>query len=364
MNIKTLALQQYRNITKSTLSFDNQICVFVGNNGQGKTNLVESLVFLATGRSFRVNDDKLLVEHGKEFASIEALLDSGKTLKVVISNQGKYLQVDRKVVKKLSDFVGICNVILFSPDDLNFFSDSRRRRRHDVDLELGKISKDYMRLLTEYNRLLIERNACLKQSSVDDVYLEILTNSIIEKSIPIIEQRIAFMRRLEPYINKIYSYLTQDTSHINISYIGPINNQSVEFDALYEKYKDNLIKDLSFKATQVGIHRDDFIFKIDGVPVLNVASQGQKRMLMLSFKLALLFLIKDKTGSFPILCLDDLFSELDATRRKRVLEILPKDVQVFITTTDIAFINTERPVQIMNVSKGIVSLDREVQYVN
>lgn len=364
MLIKNLVLQQFRNFSKADLHFTKAITVFVGNNGQGKTNLVESLVFLATGRSFRVRDDSVLIQHKQVVATIDAVLESGKHLKVAISSKGKHMVVNGGAVSKVSDFIGHCNVILFAPDDLSFFTDSKRRRRHDIDLELGKISKGYLKLLGDYNKMLSERNALLKQPQWDLVYMDLVTNSLIDKMLPIIKQRLTFSQRLEPHINKIYRFLTQDTSEIKIIYNGPLNDSSYTHGNLKLRFDASLERDKHLKASQIGIHRDDFTFMMDGNPINEVASQGQRRMIMLAYKLAVLFLVKEKTGSYPILCLDDLFSELDKVRRQRVLKLLPEAVQVFITTTDISFIETNRDIQIVHVNNGEISIDREVHYVN
>lgn len=364
MLIKKLVLRQFRNIPKADITFTKPITVFVGNNGQGKTNIVESLVFLATGRSFRVKDDSLLIQNSKEVATIEASLDSGKALRVAISSKGKYMQVDRNVVKRMTDFVGQCNVILFAPDDIGFFKDSRKRRRSEIDLELAKISKDYMRILGEYSNLLSERNAILKQPTVDSVYLDLLTESLISKMIPIIKQRKSLIAAIEPHVSKIYKYLTESTSDVKISYMGPSIGDGDAKVLLKELFDSSFSRDQYLKATQIGIHRDDYSFSIDDQLVVNVASQGQLRSLMIAFKIALVLLVKEKTGSYPILCLDDLFSELDEVRRQRVFKLLPEAVQVIITTTDLSFIDTRRDIQIVNVNNGVISIDREVQNVN
>lgn len=357
MKINKLVLHHYRNLTDVTIPFKKDITVLVGENGQGKTNIVESLVFLSTGRSFRVRDDLLLIQDAQAFAAIEAQLDTQKQLRVVLSEQGKYMQVDRHVVKKLSDFVGQCNVVLFSPNDLSFFSDSRRRRRQDIDLELGKISKSYMKMLAEYHRLLLERNTLLKAPDVDRVYFELISQSLVDKMVPIIEQRHRFIMKIEPLVLKYYQELSQETHTICISYRGPVAVDHDLHHALREKLKDSMNRDMMMKATQVGIHRDDYIFLMDNEPVVNRASQGQRRLLMLAFKFALMTLVHETRGFYPILCLDDLFSELDVHKRHRILKMLPVDVQVIITTTDRNFIETDKDVQFVYVNQGLVSYE-------
>ncbi|CAM4268990.1 DNA replication/repair protein RecF [Erysipelothrix aquatica] len=354
MQIKQLELKQFRNVEDVSLDFPENITVFVGNNGQGKTNIIESIVFLGSGRSFRVNDDKILIQNGKEFAKAEAVMDSGHLLKIVVSEQGKYLQVNHSPLKKLSDFIGYCNVILFNPDDLNFFTDAPKIRRRSVDFELGKLSKDYIGILSRYTQVLTQRNALLKSRNIDFSLLEILDSQLIEYQIPIIKQRNAFIARLEPVVERFYQAMSQTSTRVNFEYRSPVSVDSSILANLTKRMQEMHQRDLDIRATQVGIHRDDYVFKMDGVPVINTASQGQKRMLMIAFKLALVSLVYELQGAYPILCLDDLFSELDESRRKMVLKMIPDAVQVFITTTDMQFIQTERNLNVFHVNKGII----------
>ncbi|WP_240915974.1 DNA replication/repair protein RecF [Erysipelothrix sp. HDW6C] len=355
MRVNQLTLQQFRNVSQMGLDFPHNLTVFIGDNGQGKTNIIESLVFLSSGRSFRVNDDRYLIQDKKQFAKIDAILDSKHRLGVVISEQGKFLQVNQNVIKKLSDFIGYCNVVLFNPDDLNFFTDAPRKRRRDVDFELGKISKDYLAILSRYTRVLSERNAYLKSKALDTDYLEVITDELVSVQIPIIKQRNAFRKRIEPRINHYYQMITQQDVHVTLDYRCSVSPEDEDIKtSLHTKMKESLRRDQELRMTQVGIHRDDFVFKVEGIPVVNVSSQGQKRMLMIAYKLALVDLIFESQGYYPILCLDDLFSELDETRRKLVIEILPAAMQVFITTTDLRFIMTERELNVFDVRGGHV----------
>lgn len=355
MKIHNLRLRQFRNLNKISLEFHKGLNIIVGDNGQGKTNLVESLVFLSSGRSFRVSDDQLLIQRDESFASIDAQLDSSNHLRVVISDKGKHMQINKNVIRRLSDFMGQCNVVLFSPDDLNFISDTPRRRRHDIDLELGKISSQYINDLSSYNKVLSERNAHLKSFSIDEDYLEILTQQLIKNEIPIIQTRSKFTKDIISYINKTYRLLTESNDSVSLEYKSPLSNDGDLEEGLRHRMKESLQRDIDTRMTNVGIHRDDFIFKINDEPVLHVASQGQRRMLMIAYKLALITLIHEQQAYYPILCLDDLFSELDSGRRENVLKMLPEAMQVFITTTDIDFIKTDREHFVFEVVDGAVS---------
>lgn len=356
MKINTLTLRNFRNIDATTIRFNDGLNLIVGNNGQGKTNLVESVVFLSSGRSFRVQDDSVLIQNNEFFTKIHAQIlknDNENILEIVISNDGKYLKINNKVLKKLSEFIGLFNVVLFEPNDLNFFSQTPRLRRKDVDYELGKISEGYLKQLSLVMRLLNERNSYLKHSKIDDDFLDILTQKLVSASIPILKIRHEFVLRLQKRMIPLYKKLTESNDSISLEYRSCVSMSEPSLEAaLLAKMNESRKRDLDLKMTHVGIHREDFIFKINKVPVVNIASQGQRRLLMIVFKLAIVELIYERNKEFPVLCLDDLFSELDEKRRQLVLEAIHEDVQVFITTTDMSFVETERNLKILRVSSG------------
>lgn len=363
MKIDRIKIRQFRNIEKAELSFEKDINVLIGNNGQGKTNFIEALVYLSSGRSFRLQNDINLVQKEKDFAEVEAILNKSEKeikLRAVISEKGKYFQVDEQSLELMSDFVGYCNVVLFNPDDLQFFTTTPTKRRREIDFELGKISHKYMGHLSLASKYLSERNAYLKIDSIDHDYLNIISNQLIDESTYIIKLRHAFIKKLEPIISEKYQYLSESDADITIEYKSAINDIDNIKNELEEKMKASMKRDLDFKLTHVGIHRDDYIFRLNNLPVSDMASQGQKRMIILAYKLALVELISSSQSEYPILCLDDLFSELDKTRREKVILGLDKGMQVFITSTDRQFIVENDNVEIFNVIKG--NINEEVMH--
>lgn len=354
MKIKNIQIRDYRNIHSEDISLYPCLNIFVGKNAQGKTNLVEAIVFLSLGRSFRTQDIAYLIKKDEMFSKIVALIETKEKeyrLEVVLNDNNKFFTVNRNSVKKLSDFIGICNVVLFQPEDVNFFSHSPNRRRKNLDFELGKFSKTYMQELSLFHDLLSQRNSYLKQSVIDDDYLNILTNKLIESSWPLFIKRRKLCELLEIKINKYYQVLTLKKDKIQLEYKTVIKE---DLESLRVKMQDSLTKDKEYRITHVGIHRDDYIFKINGEPIGDVASQGQRRLIMLAFKLAMVDVIKDVTHEYPILCLDDLFSELDMDKRATVLELLPQDLQVFITTTDLGFVKTDKKMKVFKFESGSI----------
>lgn len=358
MRINSLVLKQFRNIQSCELVFENNLNVLAGNNGQGKTNVIEAVVFLSSCRSFRTSDDSLLIKKGSTFGKIEARVDNktqdNNQLKVVISESGKYLSVNQAVLGKLSEFIGHCNVVLFNPDDVYFFSQAPRKRRREIDFELGKLNSAYLTRLSLVMKLLNERNACLKAKEVDRELLQVITQQLAQASVLIIEARQKLVDQLEPRINSYYQLLSESRDVVTLDYEGCVPISDTTAEHLIRRMEDSRKRDLDTRASNVGIHRDDFVFKLNDVAVNGSLSQGQKRMLILAYKLALVDLIHEQDGQYPILCLDDLFSELDTQRRRTVLELINEDIQVFISTTDIEFIETKRSISCYWVDNGIV----------
>lgn len=354
MKIKQVSLQQYRNIDREHLVFDDYFNVFVGNNGQGKTNIIEALVYLSFGQSFRVSDDKLLIQHDQEFTKIDSISDEGVNLAVVISKSGKYITRNDVVLKRLSDLIGMMNIVVFHPDDLNFFTQAPRLRRREIDYELGKYHHHSLDLLNRYRKLLSLRNAALKPDRVDPDYIEIIDEEMISVSVSLITMRDEFIESLQAIINPLFKQLTQSNLEITIEYKTVVDPKSSLEEALREKIKASFSRDCAFKMSHVGIHRDDYLFKMDGQLVVETASQGQRRLLVLAYKIALVHLFIKNKGVIPILCLDDLFSELDETKRKQIFEYIPKEVQVFVSTTDLKFIDPSQHGKVFTIEAGKV----------
>ncbi len=358
MKLQTLSLRQFRNLNDVNLSFSNHINVFYGDNGQGKTNLIESIVFLSSARSFRVRNDRVLIEHDENFARIEAKMDAkGKDydLLAVISEDGKYFEVNQVSMARLSEFIGYCNVVLFNPDDLNLFITSPGVRRREFDYELGKISPEYLKKLNRAQHLLKERNSYLKEENIDELYLDILTQKLIEVSAEVIEYRKKFVDALNPHLEEYFAMISKMDEKVGMQYQSAIDLEQEDFiQSLEDIFSSSLQRDRKFGMTHRGFHREDILFIMDDQAVSELASQGQRRLIVLAYKMALTKLIHELSGEYPILCLDDLFSELDEQRRYEVLKVLPDEMQVFISTTDLSFLQTEKSLRVFEIENGKV----------
>lgn len=357
MNIQELKLTHYRNYDQASFSFDpSNIHVLYGRNAQGKTNILESIYFLSHLRSFRTLKTRSLIENGQETAIVEARIENrGRTedLKVVLNENKKGLFRYGNPVATFSSFVGIVNAILFCPDDLSLFSKPPKDRRQFMDMELVKLSKKYTATLSHYQKMLKERNAALKAWPPNPVLIETYTSQMIEDQIILIAQRQAFLESLEQEVSKILPGFAKEEEVLEIRYKTFVDPKKDLRSQLEAAYQNTLEKDRQMKTTACGIHKDDIEFVLNGRILTQTASQGQKRSVLLSVKLALCNMIEQKTGQYPILLLDDVFSELDVQRRQQLIARLPHTMQIFITTAEP--LNPawfDRPVKFYTVEHG------------
>ena len=364
MNLKLLSIVNFRNYKKVQVEFTQGIHIIVGKNGQGKTNLLESIYYLSCTKSHRIKDDYKLINKNSTFFNISACIEKQNKeieIRCNINESGKNLFLYRNPIKKVSDFIGFFNAVMFYPDDMNLFSSTPKRRRQFIDLELGKLSKTYTKTLNDYYQILKERNSYLKNDTIDELFIDTLDEQLILFQLKIVKQRKKFMDDILNKSELFYLNLSKTQHNITYDYSSDIvydEDDQVMKNQLYEKYKKNRKKDLYFKTTSIGIHRDDYIFYLNGEDVNTFASQGQKRVILLSLKLGIVYVIHELTNEYPVLLLDDVFSELDEERRKKLLELLPKEIQIFISTTDLIQIEETENIHYWNIDDGMIETMR------
>ncbi len=221
MRISKIKLRNFRNYKNLCVEFSDGIHVIAGKNAQGKTNLLEALLYLSTTRSHRTNIDKDLIKENEDAFFIEATLhkiNKKEDLKITVNQKGKNLFIYQNPIRKVSDFIGEFNAVMFCPDDMSLFHDSPRVRRRFIDMELSKVSKKYVGTLYKATKLLKERNAYLKQTQIDETYLDIITSSLIDEEVVIIQQRYYFLEKLLQKCNHFYKELTGDQTSFDIVY--------------------------------------------------------------------------------------------------------------------------------------------------
>lgn len=355
MKISSLKIRNFRNYEKATLSFGTGIHFIVGKNGQGKTNLLESIYYLSCTKSHRTTVMSDLIREGSDFFILDASLIKKNTktdIRCVVSETGKNLFMYQTPIKKVSEFIGILNAVMFCPNDMNLFNGLPKERRKFVDLELGKLSKTYTNMLNKYYKLLKERNAYLKRDSIDRNYIRLLDDQLIECQLTIIKQRKKFLDDIIKNSAVFYEKLSEDNTTVSCLYKSVVEYDEKIKENLKEKYEKYYERDILYKQTHIGIHKDDFIFMLNDHEVASYASQGQKRSVVLALKLGIVQTIYLLSKSYPVLLLDDVFSELDEDRRKKLLSLLGDDIQIFISSTDKIEIENDKNISYWIVENG------------
>ena len=341
MIIKKLYLKNYRNYEEILLELDKGVNFIIGNNAQGKTNLLESIYFASVGKSFRTRKDLETVKHSSSFSSMKYIVeDKGIDTKIDIlisSDNRKAVKINDHPITKISELFGYLNVVLFSPNQMSLLRSGPSERRSFLDREISLINKGYLEDLIKYNKLLDIRNKLLKERIKDYESYEIWDSQLSEIAYSISRKRRRFIKDLNVYGIERTKQISSENDRINVLYNTNIGENA---ESLKAKLKDSLDKDLELKYTSVGVHRDDFTVLVNGKDAKKFASQGQVRTITLSLVLSEADIIRSELGKSAVILLDDVFSELDETRKNNIISSL-KDHQIIITSTDIKGIDKQ-----------------------
>ncbi len=348
MIVKKISLINFRNLIKQTVTFSKHANVFIGDNAQGKTNLLESIYFLALTKSYKTIDANL-INKDKTFTKVKAeIRDENifKSLSVELNESKKIVKVNNNEISRISDYITNLNVILVCPEDINILEGAPAERRNFLNIELSQLSTNYIKKYNEFNKILKIRNNYLKMLShnanSDQRYLDSLTENLIEREISIYQERKKFIDLINSNIAEIYKDI------IGIDNFKIVYETNVEFDnyetehlkeRLIKKYKTNLKREIENGMTLYGPHRDDLHFFIDDDDIKLYGSQGQQKVAIIALKLAEIPIFKNLTTTYPIMLLDDIFSELDVKTRNKLINYIPEDIQVIITSNDTRGIN-------------------------
>ena len=329
MYIEKIKLENFRNYKYENIELNKRINIIFGDNAQGKTNILEAIYFTSLGKSFRTNKEKEIVKENESQAKIEInFIKNNRKEKI---NAKKNFYINDIPVKKLSELVGKINIVLFSPEDIEILRNEPIKRRKFLNIMISQLRPKYIFLLSEYNKVLEQRNNYLKKIKYENKSQEYLTiwDEQLEKiGIKIYEYRKEFIEKINNKIKKIHLNTTENKENIEIKYKTNIDKKN---------YMENLLKnksvDIQKGYTSIGIHRDDFEIYINKKNVAIFGSQGQQRTSIISLKLAEAEVIYDEIEEYPIVLLDDFMSELDKKRINGFIQNI-KNNQVLITTTD------------------------------
>ncbi len=363
MRIETLKLKNFRNYDFLELSFDPETNIFFGDNAQGKTNILEAIYLSGTTKSHRGAKDREMIQFGQEEAHIETRVIKKEIpyqIDIHLKKNGpKGIAVNKVPIHRASELFGIMNLVFFSPEDLNIIKSGPGQRRRFMDLELSQLDPVYYKNLTSYNRIVNQRNTLLKESgnftasAVET--LEVWEEQLIKYGNLIINRRNQFIDEINQIIKDTHKQLTGERENIRLVYEPSTGEMSLE-EAL-KKYRE---RDLKFKSTSVGPHRDDISFLVGDRDLRRYGSQGQQRTAALSLKLSEIELVKRKIGDTPILLLDDVLSELDQHRQEALLDGI-HDIQALITCTGVdEFVNHRFSInKVFHVQNGQVQAANE-----
>ncbi len=357
MKINRIQLNNFRNYKNSIIDFSDGINFIVGRNAQGKTNLLESIYLSSVGKSPKSCREKQIIMFNENQSKIElsfSTLAGNKNIKLFLDRTNKKsIKVNNINILKLTEFVGILSVVYFSPDELKLIKEVPEDRRNFLDISISQFDRTYLYNLLRYDKILKQRNSILK--STDSVeskieQLDLFTPQLIECAQIIIEKRLNFIEKLKNIATNIHKIITID-ENLDISY-SYINTSGLSIKADLQKEFDKVkLKEIDLGYTCVGPHRDDLIFKINGMDCKYYSSQGQQRTVALVVKLSLMEVIKNEIGEYPILLLDDVLSELDQNRQDRLIELISK-YQTLITCTKIP--ETKIKYNIIKVENGSI----------
>ena len=375
MRIKSLKLLYFRNYLSTNIDVHPSLNVLVGNNANGKTNIIESIFCLALGKSYRTKSDSECIMFGETATAMSCVVNKNdKNLDIMlgINNKGKSAKIAGIKKTKLTDFVGELNVVLFSPEDLQLVKGSPALRREFINREFYQYSRIYHKYYLMYQHLLKQRNSYLKdmrKNPKDEMflaYLETITSQLAKVAIYITKERVSFVHEISALTYQNMLNISNGQETLKIKYkssvleslnITDVNDTNFTEENLVKVMMKKSFDDIMRGSTKIGPHQDDLEFYINDLDAKMYASQGQQRSIVLSLKLAEINYLKSKTGTYPVLLLDDVLSELDKNRQLKLLDAINENVQTFITTPSISDIKEDllKKAKVFKIENGNIS---------
>lgn len=348
MRITKLHLTNYRNYADDSVEPDGGMNIFIGQNGQGKSALLEAAYLLATSKSHRTSRDSDLIRIGQDWARVSGEVDREERGEVILEitlarNEKKRIRINRVKHDKIGDIVGQLNAVIFSSADLDMVKGEPSHRRRFLNLEISQVSPQYVYALGRYKRVLEQRNNVVREAKIGRTNIRSLAvwdEQLVSYGAVMLEKRLVFIRRLSEIAEPIYSRLADGTETLEIKYEPNVKlNEPGSAEAVKSAFEKQLAAardhDLARGTTTKGPHRDDMTFKVNDMDVRYFGSQGQQRSVALAVKLAEIGLVEEMVGEPPVVLLDDVGAELDAERRAKVFDLTFGRCQTFVTATSL-----------------------------
>ena len=334
--LEKIVISDFRNISLQEIEFSPNINCISGNNGEGKTNLLDAIHYMSMTKSAFASSDRYVLRHGAQELAVAGTyaMENGTKSRFALkmtSKGEKKVKRDDKPYQKISEHIGVLPVVMVSPADVSMVSESGDERRRFANVVLSQMSQEYMSAMQQYNRLLLQRNKMLKDLNPDQGLLEVIDMRMAALAQPIYQARKKFVDDLRPIVSEYYKALSGDSEQVDIKYETELDNAPLD-----ELLRRSFEKDRIMKHTTEGIHRDDFAFTMNGHPIRRYGSQGQQKSFLVSLKFAQYEIMKKNYGFAPMLLLDDVFDKLDMGRISNLLQMVASNDfgQIFITDSN------------------------------
>jgi DNA replication and repair protein RecF len=365
MWLQKLSVINFKNYSEAELNFSDTINAFTGNNGAGKTNLLDAIHYLSLCKSYFNPIDSQQIRQGEELFMIQGTFWKNNSNEVIYCglkrNQKKKFKRNKKEYQRLADHIGLFPLVMISPNDISLITEGSEERRKFIDNVISQTDSLYLDELINYNRNLMNRNALLRQIAVsgnfDAALLEVYDDQLIRSGNKIFEKRKAFMEIFTEIFNKHYRYLSENAEQVELVYDSPLFQ--TDFSTIIKR---NLDRDRILERTSSGVHKDELNFSIQGMTMKKFGSQGQQKSFLIALKLAQYTFLLQQKGFEPLLLLDDIFDKLDDARTTKLMKMVSdKDFgQIFITDTsrdriETIFLNLGVAVNIFDIEKGIIA---------
>lgn len=339
MHIESLSLIDFKNLEEVTLEFSSSLNCFIGNNGAGKTNLMDAIYYLSFCKSFLNPIDSMNIMHEKDFFVIQGKYFRDEKEENIYCGlkrgQKKQFKRNKKEYKKLAEHIGLLPLIIITPSDIDLIMGGSEERRKFLDALISQYDHAYLDSLIRYNRALLQRNKLLKQFASEGTFnketLEVWDDQLIRFGTQIHQKRVKYIQQLQPVFQNFYELISSGKEQI-----GMIHQSQLYENDFADLLAKNLYKDRILQYTTVGIHKDDILFNLEEYPIKKIGSQGQKKTYLVALKLAQFNFVKEMSGQTPILLMDDIFDKLDKNRVEQIVKLVAEDHfgQIFITDTN------------------------------
>lgn len=374
MQITEISLKNFRNYKVATLHFDPHTNCLIGDNAQGKTNILEALYICAFVKSFKNAKDSEIIKYDQDIAQIKLHFIKNQRAQVIEvdlqRDNKKIIKLNGVIINRHVDLIGTLNIVFFSPEDLKLVKGGPAERRRFIDREIAHLSKRYLDDLLHYNKVLNQRNRLIKQIKENNAQINMLAiwnEQLAHYGNAVIQRRLNYLDQLNQVATDVHAQISNQHESVQLSYESSLDiTQISDIETqLLKQLTKNQTRDIKYGYTTTGPHKDDIKITIDQRDVRKYASQGQQRSIALSIKMSEIKIIESTIKEKPILLLDDVMSELDTHRQTTLINMI-KNIQTVLTTTDLSGLNYREmaPLKVITINDGHISSIQEVNHVN